>query len=73
MRIITGTVRDGRVVVEGEPLPEGLRVTVLSTDAKGTFRVSAEEKRMLLESIGQADQGEFVDSDELLRELDEAN
>ncbi len=73
MRIISGTVCDGRVVVDGEPLPEGLRVTVLSTDAKETFRVTAEEKRMLLESIAQADRGELVDADDLLRELDEAN
>jgi hypothetical protein len=48
-------------------------VTGISTDAKETFRVSAEEKHMLLESIAQADRSEFVDSDELLRELDEAN
>jgi hypothetical protein len=43
------------------------------SDAKESFRVSAEEKHMLLESIAQADRGEFVDLDELLRELDEAD
>jgi hypothetical protein len=45
--------------------------TGLLPDTKETFRVSAEEKRMLLESIAQADRGELVDSDELLRELDQ--
>ena len=38
-----------------------------------TFRVSADEKRELLESIAQADRGEFVDVEELLAELDESN
>lgn len=37
------------------------------------FRLSAEEKRLLLESIAQADRGEFVDGEELLAELDESN
>jgi hypothetical protein len=35
--------------------------------------VSADEKRQLLESIGQARREEFVDGDELLKELDDAN
>jgi len=42
-------------------------------DAKETFRVSTEEKRLLLESIAQADRDEFVDVGELLRELDESD
>jgi hypothetical protein len=37
------------------------------------FRVSSEEKRLLLESMAQADRGEFVDVDSLLAELDESN
>ena len=35
--------------------------------------LSPEEKRLLLESIAQADRGEFVDADDLLEELDESN
>lgn len=73
MKIITGTVLDGRIVVEGESLPEGEKVTILAREGSETFAVSPEEKRQLLESIGQADRGEFVDSDELLRELDGPN
>jgi hypothetical protein len=38
-----------------------------------TFRVSPDQKRELLESIGQAKRGEFVAAEDLLRELDEAN
>jgi hypothetical protein len=29
MQLATGTVVDGKVVVEGESLPEGTRVTIL--------------------------------------------
>jgi hypothetical protein len=45
----------------------------VSSDESGSFRVSQEEKRLLLESIAQADRGEFVDVDELLAELDDLN
>jgi hypothetical protein len=73
MKIITGTVMDGRIVVEGKPFSEGERVTVLGREGNGTFRVSPEEKRQLLQSIAQADRGEFVDGEVLLAELDESN
>lgn len=73
MRIMSGTVHDGRIVVEDVELEEGEKVTVLSCEGTETFRVSAEQKRELLESIAQAKRSEFVDADDLLRELDEAN
>ena len=38
-----------------------------------SLEVSPEEKRLLLESIAQANRGEFVDVDELLAELDGEN
>jgi len=38
-----------------------------------TFHVSPDEKRELLESMAQADRGEFVDGETLLSELDESN
>ena len=48
-------------------------VTGTVTHGQESFRVTAEEKRLLLESMAQADRGEFVDGDELLAELDESN
>jgi hypothetical protein len=73
MKIATGTVTDGTIVVEGHPFSEGEKVTVLSYGVREPFRVSPEEKRMLLESIAQADRGELVDANDLLAELDESN
>lgn len=72
VKIATGTVTRGTIVVEGQPFSEGEKVTVLSNDRE-PFRVSPEEKRMLLESMAQADRGEFVDADDLLAELDGSN
>lgn len=63
----------GQIVVEGAPFSEGERVTVLGRDNAATFRVSPEEKRLLLESIAQAERGELLDADELLAELDESS
>jgi len=73
MKVATGTVSDGRIVVEGNPFAEGERVTVLGDDANVTFSVTPEEKRLLLAAIAEADRGEFVDGEELLAELDESN
>jgi hypothetical protein len=71
MKIMTGTVTDGRIVVEGEPLTEGEQVAALRREANVTFQVSPEEKRQLLEAIDQTKQGHFVDADALLAELDD--
>ena len=73
MKIITGTVMDGRIVIEGERLPEGEKVTVLTREGNETFHVTADEKRQLLASVAQAKRSEFVDGEQLLAELDESN
>jgi len=73
MKIITGTVMDGQIVVEGQPFAEGQSVTVLGHEENETFHLSAADKRELRESIAQADRGEFVDAEQLLAELDEFN
>jgi hypothetical protein len=69
MQLATGTVVDGKVVVEGDPLPEGAVVTILARDADETFEVPPELEAELLESIAQADRGETISTDELLGRL----
>lgn len=73
MRILSGTVQGGRIVVEDAQLAEGEKVTILTREGSETFHVSPEQKRELLQSIAQAKRGEFVESDELIRSLEEAN
>ena len=68
MRVTKGKVVDGQIVVEGESLTEGSVVTVLVPDER-TFTLSAEEETALLEAIAEADRGEFVDAEDVLKRL----
>jgi hypothetical protein len=67
MRVSTGRVVGGKVILEGEPLAEGSVVTVVAREEDETFDVTAEEEGALLEAIAQADRGQVV-SWEALRE-----
>lgn len=67
MRVATGRIVEGKVVVEGEPWTEGAVVTVVARDDEEAFEVSADQERALLEAIAQADRGEII-SWEALRE-----
>jgi hypothetical protein len=69
MKLATGTVVDGKIIVEGEPLPEGMVVTVLAREEEETFDVPPEFERELMESLAQADRGEAVPADEALKRL----
>lgn len=68
MKVATGKVIGGKVVVEGDVLVEGAEVTVLTHDDE-TFEVSAEEEDALLAAISEADRGELISSDQLLEDL----
>jgi hypothetical protein len=69
MQLTTGTVVDGKIVVEGDPLPEGAVVTILAREADETFEVPPELEAELSESIAQADRGETISAEELLKRL----
>jgi hypothetical protein len=69
MQVATGTVIDGKIVMAGEPLPEGTVVTILSREADETFQVPKELEAELLESMGGADRGEAISADDMLQRL----
>jgi hypothetical protein len=69
MRVATGRVVSGKIVVEGEPLAEGSTVTVLAPENDEVFELNAEDEAALLASIEEADRGDVVDGEEFLREL----
>ena len=69
MKVATGTVVGGKVVVQGEPLPEGAVVTVLAREPNESFAVPAELEPELLASLAEAERGEIIGADELLRRL----
>lgn len=68
MRVATGKVVDGRVVVEGEALIEGEIVTVILAD-EASFVLSAEQEAELVASIAEADRGDLLDMKEFLGQL----
>lgn len=65
MKVATGRIVGGKVVLEGEPLAEGSVVTVVAREDDETFDVSPEEERALLEAIAQADRGQVISWEEL--------
>ena len=69
MQLTTGIVVGGKVIVEGDPLPEGTVVTILARDADETFEVPPELEAELLESMAQADRGETLSADEVIERL----
>jgi hypothetical protein len=69
MKVITGTVVDGRVVVEGAVLPEGALVTVLTRGSNEGFTLSAEDEGELLEALAEIDRGEHIGLEPLLSAL----
>jgi hypothetical protein len=69
MKVATGIVVDGKVVVEGEPLAEGSVVTVVAREDGEGFDVSPEEEAALLAAIAEADRGELVPWKEFREQL----
>jgi len=69
MKVATGTVVDGKVVVEGESLAEGTKVTVVLREDEESFDLTPEEEAELLASIAEIERGEYITADELLERL----
>jgi hypothetical protein len=69
MRMATGKVVEGKVVVEGAPFDEGAIVTVLARDADETFDLTHEQSDELLAAIAELDRGESVDAADLLKDI----
>ena len=69
MKMATGKVIEGKVVLEGVTLEEGSSVTVLARDDEGGFTLTPEEEAELLLAITEADCGETVSAEEVLARL----
>jgi len=67
MRITSGRVESGRIVVEGEPLPDGATVTVLARKADESFELDAASEAELLLSLEQADRGQLIPTAKVLK------
>src|SRR5713101_7404434 len=69
MKVATGKVVGGKVVLEGVSLEEGTSVTVLAKDDEGGFELTPEQAADLLLSIAEAERGETVSTEEVLAKL----
>jgi len=69
MQLATGTVVNGKVVVEGLDLPEGTTVTVLTRDVEPAVKLSPQDEAELLQSLDEADVEEGISAEELFARL----
>ncbi len=69
MQVTTGTVINGKVVVEGTTLPEGAVVAVLSRGAEEGFMLSTSQEDELLAAMAEIERGDFVGLEELIASL----
>lgn len=69
MKIATGTVVGGKVILNGVLLEEGTPVTVLARDDDASIALTSEQERELLLSIAEADRGETVSAEKVLAKL----
>lgn len=69
MQVSTGTVVNGKVIVDGAPLREGALVAVLARGADEPFSLSAAQEEELLAAMAEVQRGEFVTLEQLLAEL----
>jgi flagella basal body P-ring formation protein FlgA len=69
MQIATGTVVNGKIVLEGVSLTEGAVVTVVTRGADENFLLTEAQENELLVAMDEIKRGEYVTLEELLQSL----
>ena len=69
MTIVTGKVVNGRIEVQDVELPEGTEVTVYYSGGEPEIHLTPEQLAELDEAIAEADRGELIPAEDVLREL----
>ena len=69
MRVATGTVVAGQIVLDDSEFVDGTHVVVVSRDREDEVCLSAEELAELEAGIAEADRGETISGDELFARL----
>lgn len=69
MQVATGTVVNGKIVLEGVPLTEGAKVTVVTRGADGGFALSEAQEDALLASLAEIERGDYLTLEELVASL----
>ena len=69
MRVTTGTVVAGQVVLDDVEFIDGTQVVVVSRDEETDVRLSPEELAELEAGIAEADRGDMISGEELFARL----
>ena len=69
MQVVTGTVVEGKVVLNGTPLPEGTIVTVYVQESGEIVRLPPHLQAELEKAIDDADREEGISAEELFAQL----
>ena len=71
MTVVTlGKVVDGKIIVEGSPLPEGQTVGILLMPKESTgFVLPPDDEAELINRIRSAEKNQLIDGDDYLQEL----
>ena len=69
MRVTTGTVVSGKVILDDPSLIDGTDVFVVTRERDEDIRLSPEELAQLEAGIAEADRGETISGDQLFARL----
>lgn len=69
MQVATGTVVNGKIVLEGVSLTEGAVVTVVTRGSDESFLLTEAQEIELLAAMSEIERGEYVSLEELLQSL----
>lgn len=69
MQVATGTVVNGKIVLEGVSLTEGAVVTVVTRGSDESFLLTEAQENELLAAMTEIERGDYVSLEELLQSL----
>lgn len=69
MQVATGTVVNGKIVLEGVSLTEGAVVTVVTRGADENFLLTEAQENEMLAAMAEIERGEYETLVELLQSL----
>lgn len=69
MQVATGTVVNGKIVVEGVSLTEGEVVAVVTRGADESFSLTEAQENELLAAMAEIERGDYVTLEGLLQSL----
>jgi hypothetical protein len=73
MQVATGTVVNGKIVLEDVPLAEGAVVAVVTRGADERFSLTEAQETELLEAMADIKRGKYVSLENLLLSLPKPN